>query len=492
MTEKIFFSAKVAVVALFALALSATALRFYSLGEQSLWIDEGYTINAALSIAEEGVPVLPSGAVYSHSVLSSYLVALSMKVFAFDPFSPWSARVPAALFGCALVFVSYALAQRLFRDRLGSLLVAFIVSFSSLEIAWSRQARGIILVSFFVVSALWLFAKYLDSRKPSHAWASLGAIVLGALSHPVGFAFVPAHAALLLWGHFSQRGDRKGGFAALVGYTAISVALGLFAVEIFREGGLREFAYAARFLPFLFGDMLPFTVLASCGAAVGLALKEARRPTAAILALVSGSLIVATIGSGATQYRYLIPFLPLMAVLGIYGARQLLTFILKDRLLASFASALSVLAIFFSSLTFVPKSEYRLEFGSPQPDFKSTFRKIRELGAQGDLVISPYAQLHRVYLGEPGRWLLMSIGKKGDESKGVANGVDYYAGAPILYGVDSLRELVPTGHGFVVIDGMARYRLAQIVSYLESDPGISLVYHDSGESEDSKIWLYRF
>lgn len=39
-------------------------LRLHNLGVQSLWIDEGYTINAAQGVLDHGYPILDSGLSY--------------------------------------------------------------------------------------------------------------------------------------------------------------------------------------------------------------------------------------------------------------------------------------------------------------------------------------------------------------------------------------------------------------------------------------------
>src|SRR3989338_5633022 len=95
--EGVFHSAKTRKILFWGLILALIGyglfLRVYGLGEQSLWIDEGYTINASQAILERGIPQLDSGKMYSGWMLSTYMTAGAMKVFGFDPFSPWSARI---------------------------------------------------------------------------------------------------------------------------------------------------------------------------------------------------------------------------------------------------------------------------------------------------------------------------------------------------------------------------------------------------------------
>ena len=117
-------------------------LRLYDLGEQSLWIDEGYTINASQAIIDQGKPILGSGSSYNAHLLHTYTTAASMKLFGFEATNPWAARLPAAIFGILTILAAYLFTYRITKNKLTALAATFIIAFSYWEIAWSRQARG--------------------------------------------------------------------------------------------------------------------------------------------------------------------------------------------------------------------------------------------------------------------------------------------------------------------------------------------------------------
>ena len=128
-------------------------LRIYNLGYQSFWYDEGYSVNAALCMLERGLPILPSGHFYSTGILNTSLIASSIGLFGVNEFS---ARLPSVLFGVLIIPLVFFFVKRIGGKRL-ALLTAFLVTFSMLEIAWSRQARMSQQLQFFYILSLYFF-----------------------------------------------------------------------------------------------------------------------------------------------------------------------------------------------------------------------------------------------------------------------------------------------------------------------------------------------
>lgn len=128
------------------LILVGGILRSYKLGEQSYWIDEGYTLNAVLSTLEKGYPLLDSGQVYGQNyLLNNYLITGAVKLGGFNPITT---RSIAILFGVGVIFLIYFLGKKFFNQSIG-LGAAILTTFSYWEIAWSRQARMYIELQFF-------------------------------------------------------------------------------------------------------------------------------------------------------------------------------------------------------------------------------------------------------------------------------------------------------------------------------------------------------
>ena len=120
-------------------------LRFYKLNIQSLWIDEGFSINAATQTLKYFYPKLESGFVYSGSLLNTYLIAFFIKIFKDLIFAP---RLVSVIFGILSIIVTFYFGKEIYNKKIG-LIAALFVTFSSIEIAWSRQARMYAQFQFF-------------------------------------------------------------------------------------------------------------------------------------------------------------------------------------------------------------------------------------------------------------------------------------------------------------------------------------------------------
>lgn len=477
-------SRRKSVAALIALCILGFLVRIYSLGDQSLWIDEGYSLNAAQSVIERGVPVLDSGALYSNGPLSVYAIALSEKLFSFDPFHPWPARLPAVLAGTGLIAASFFLARRFFTSEAVALSSAFLVAFAEWGIAWSRQARGYMLLSLFACLCFIFLDRYLSSKKPKELIVS--GLFLGAayLSHGVGIIFLPAFLIILLRSAFTARSrflDASVFFAAALGIIAVSF-YGPFDTSAFKENYLM---------------LLPISVaIFSCVALVGFVLSffDAKSGERAFMLCVFAFIPITEVFflSPVVQIRYLVPVFPLLIILSVYAAWRIGALLSERNTLR----ALPVVALVAASvplLSFIPRAEYRLEVGSPQPDFSKAFQMVLMLKKDGDVVISPYTQLHKVYLGEKGMWLRMGLNNRpGEMQKRVVNGVDYYVGAPVIIDLPAFQNVVETKSGFVVLDSMAVARLPDIYAFVRRDRAFTEVFQSGTSTDRSRITVYRF
>ncbi len=129
-------------------------LRIYGLSSQSYWIDEGYSINAVQAIFKHGYPILDSGMVYTSHIFNTYILFLSSLVFGQNEFGY---RITSVLFGTASIVVIFALAKKIFNSEKIALASSFIVGFSTLFIAWSRQARGYSQTQFFYLLTVYFY-----------------------------------------------------------------------------------------------------------------------------------------------------------------------------------------------------------------------------------------------------------------------------------------------------------------------------------------------
>ena len=100
-----------------AILFAGLFLRLVDLGFQSLWIDEGFSINAAQAIIAHGYPILNSGKIYTSSPLNTTIIAGAIKIFGLDPFNPWTARLPSVAFGIGVVALVYFFTRHIFQNK---------------------------------------------------------------------------------------------------------------------------------------------------------------------------------------------------------------------------------------------------------------------------------------------------------------------------------------------------------------------------------------
>ena len=182
------------VVVVFLLTVYGFVLRIWDLGSQSLWHDAGYSVNAALSMLERGLPILPSGHLYARALLNTGLIAASMGLFGETEFA---ARLPSVLFGTLTIPVVYLFVKRVGDKRL-ALITAFLVTFSVLEIAWSREARMYQQLQFFYILSLYAFYEFAQGRKNRYLVLTFVSTVCAVLSHALGFSLVLVYFAYVV------------------------------------------------------------------------------------------------------------------------------------------------------------------------------------------------------------------------------------------------------------------------------------------------------
>jgi mannosyltransferase len=190
------------------LTAAAAALRFSTLGVQSFWSDEGFTVE----IVRHSFGGVFDAVRRTESTppLYYYLAWLWRQLFGT---SEAGLRSLSALFGTATVPVSYAAVRELFSRRAG-LLCAALVTFSPLMIWYSQEARAYALLAFLLTAGLWMFARALhDDRRALWWWGAISALALATQYFAV-FTVVPEAAWLLFT--LARAGERRVWAAAAI------------------------------------------------------------------------------------------------------------------------------------------------------------------------------------------------------------------------------------------------------------------------------------
>jgi 4-amino-4-deoxy-L-arabinose transferase-like glycosyltransferase len=150
------------VLLLLLILATAAGLRFYNLGSQSLWADEG---NSAALVTRSLAQIAQDAAHDIHPPLYYWLLRLWTTVFGL---SEVGLRSLSAVLGTLLVLVIYGLGARLF-NRTTGLAAAFIAAIAPFQVYYSQEARMYILVALegaLATLLFWWFVAQEDAHLP--------------------------------------------------------------------------------------------------------------------------------------------------------------------------------------------------------------------------------------------------------------------------------------------------------------------------------------
>jgi 4-amino-4-deoxy-L-arabinose transferase-like glycosyltransferase len=182
------------------ITIAAAVLRFWDLGHQSFWYDEGLTVMEVHHSFGRMLGYLPL--VESNPPLYASLAWAWVRIFGFDEAG---IRSLSAVAGVAMVPAMYAVGAKLLSRRAG-LIAAALAAFNPLLIWYSQEARSYSLVVLFA-TLTWLAFAFLLRPEPSSrlfaAWAVAAAATLA--THYYGVLAVAPQAAWLLVAHRRRR-----------------------------------------------------------------------------------------------------------------------------------------------------------------------------------------------------------------------------------------------------------------------------------------------
>jgi uncharacterized membrane protein len=176
------------------LTVFATVVRTHDLKRNDpFWVDEFSTARQAKLLNTYGPAIIlnmnkPPHYFENRNILTHTLVAVSFKLFGE---SEWAARLPIAVVGSILPLLVMVCMIPLFGVGVG-ISSALLIATSYYEIAWSRQARGYMLQQVFVVLGIYLYYKYLITRRKKYAALLALSLILGMLTHPFFYVFILA------------------------------------------------------------------------------------------------------------------------------------------------------------------------------------------------------------------------------------------------------------------------------------------------------------
>jgi len=453
----------------------AGVLRYYGLGSQSFWIDEGVSFVHARAILDHGYPRLPNGQVSWESAPAHYLMAPGLWLSG-EPHM--GGRLISALVGLLTVPIFFFFARAAGASRLQAWPGLFCMAFLACEVAWSRQARYYSFLQFFGICGLACLIAYLERKRIAYVIASAALLLLCVFTHRAGYLF------LLIGGGAWAMHVRWTGRRVLIGAALVFIVAGCLHLAPGNSGLAVTFGdvwkpsetnYAWLYFDYLDEQLGSLLFLAPIGGLIMVML----RPRWGI-PLAVGALSYFVVIAWRTQlfaFRYTFP---LMWILILFAACALAFPVealwkraSKAARIASLASAAGGLVVLLSAhWTLVPKVEYWLGFTEPQPKWASGYGLIAEHydklqvldGEQRGLnIISSFPFLNGIYLrGRSVQSYYIPVSHTG--YPGELQAQSPYVPAPVV-GADDLDRI----DGYLILDDMAWRMMgnAQMVEYLD-------------------------
>lgn len=354
---------------LLACCLLGAALRFHGLFANSFHADEALFAGWARLIAVWRDPLLLTQAVDKPPLLF-YLQASFYPLF--GPVE-WAARMPSLVASLLIIPLTAQVARRLTGDTRAAVLAALLVAVAPLAVQFSATAFSDPLLTFWLMAALYC------ARRPAPFTAGL-LFGLALATKYQALLFVPLLVGVV-WIDPGRKHWPRLAAGLLVVIAGLSLwqaarpaAGGLVALQWANIGGVRP-ARSWEVLPRLIDHarLWPLALgwpIMALGAAVAVGLagfarsRSRLRPVDLMLGLfVIGYLLLHWLWAVPVWDRYLLPVLPLVAILIARGASLLWTGIGKDRSIRGVVFALFIVLAVAHLPTAAAAREGRLPIG---------------------------------------------------------------------------------------------------------------------------------
>ncbi|MBE0517083.1 MAG: glycosyltransferase family 39 protein [Methanophagales archaeon] len=446
--------------------MAGLLLRIYGLQYQSLWIDESYSVTAAVGMIETGVPQMPSGELYTRSILNTGVIALSMLIFGINEFG---ARLPSVFFGVLTILIIYLLSRELFGERV-ALITAFIITFSVVEIAWSRQARMYQQLQFFYLLSLYLFYKYINTKELKFGLLTISSIICSILTHALGLTLLiilPAYYLLSNITNIKNLSNLKEELLEKRTLILFSIILTAFALsEIFfnafsqvlnvrMDYSKNYIWYLKSFFPIIFYLAIPGIIIA---------FRDNWKQTLLPLLAFLIPLYFIFFHEKLLGYRYVFFVLPFMFLFFSKAIDHISRTFIKNKALQYLVIVIIVCLLFSTSLNIVPKKEYYLEPMAPQPDFISVYSYLQEHREPDDILISSYPEVDLWFNQTPDYWLAFSIaGFSPSNWMDETETVYRRTGTPAIKNIEDLEKVYENNQrGWLILDSLSGSRIPKV------------------------------
>lgn len=486
--------------------ISGLFLRVYNLSSQSYWMDEGYTINAVLSIKENNSTLLDSGNYYS-CFTYCYPTYYFTTLFGDNSFSY---RLLSVISGVLLILILYIIIKKEINFKV-AILTSFFTAFSYYEIAWSREARWYTLFSLFFFLSSYFFYKADKTRKNLYYFYSIIFTIFSILTHSISLLLPISFLIYKFFKNFELL-NIKNNILHILLLLILSI-LSLFFVEyIFNINllinAMKNISFNINiddYIEFYFKNYSLFITLLLFSFFMKTK-EEYKNYYYFSIIIITTYLIPLSFFTEVINYRYffqLVPFLFLIASMTIDNIISGIKSI-KNKIIL----LLTFLSLFFLTGTGVifPVKFYFLESDlpsqswfkkdyysyTPQPNWNEAYSVIMSNKKETDLIISNEPQFNKIFLNEAGYYL--SYDRSGIDEKNkitIKDDREFYVNAISIHDLDSLKKIINEKHGYIVFDYLFVDKLNNLdkINYIKEHA--KLIFFDE-INEVSKIWVFSF
>lgn len=481
-------------------------LRVYNINVQSWWIDEAYSINAAVSTIEKGYPVLDSGWVYKGQLAFTYPLSASIKAFGLHN---WSTRLPSVIFNILFLGVMFQFCRRFFNMRVAILTTLFL-TFSYWEIAWARQARNYAMFQLFFWTSIYYFWEIIFNKftyKNLIFWISASAITL--FTHGLALLLIPIYGVSFIvkfWEKIIKENikllkNKK----VIIGIFALVIMLMLFRGNIMAvlTGKTLPSFYRTNYIKFAI-DHFTTTFAIAFIPLICFYKTNLNKKTVFLVIYYLLFLITATFFINLPGHRYLFVVLPVLYILAAFGIDTALG--KKNKLIKPLAICAFIILLFLSKeFKFIPTTNYFLESDptraqlikegktpykyyiyAPQPDWQTAYEYIKTHRKPDDIIISAQPVFTKLYFGEKGYWISYSLNGGFDRPK-----TDRYVDAKTLISINDIKKIMNENHGYIILDYLIRDgRVSEEIIQYILDKGKLLNLNSNNDW--SSYWVYGF
>ncbi|MGM5484112.1 MAG: ArnT family glycosyltransferase [Nanobdellota archaeon] len=452
-------------------------LRIWALGNLSYWIDETFSILASMKILEHGFPLLDSGIEYTRSIPHTYLLAFIGLFFSFS--NEIAMRFPSVIFGTLMIPIIYFLTSKIYSKKAG-VVSAILVTFSYIEIVWSRQARMYMMLQMFFFLVILLIAHWEKTKNVKTWYWIISITAITIFIHKLSLLLLPFIFLYLILTFIKDKKivlnikkqmlkrKKSNFFILLLLFIVISYSIKHGINYLFHRDYLNFFGPYHHYLWFSI-----FTVYLL--SAAGFAVSKNRKWGFLLGITFIINFVLAAFTTGLIHPRYLMLSIPILFIF----IASLFDYFYEKSKLGKVLAVIMLIAVLTQGFTFLPSEKLYLEDGTPQPDFSSAYSSV----PQNETLIVSHTAPAVVYGLNPDYWIAFDIsGRKRVPSFTKKHGTDVYNGIPAIINES---DMVP---GVYIADDMALQRMNPSVRQKIINSSLIDSYDDGFWK---RIWVYR-